>query len=238
MADTSIEGAPFATSDLYWGNGIWGPFWTTDLIGVVSARRTTDGGASWSGQIDSALAATMGLAAWFDKQTPGDTGVIVHVASANDSSGQLEYQAFNVSTGAWGSAGNIIAFNPSATAGDQKVYITKTRNGNIVAGAVRSATASVTAKAASPYTSWSSIANPFESNANDMVLACSVNTGDGADAGIIFWDISADAISIKVYDDSANTWTETAIAASHVESPAWRQMWAATRLSDGHVLLL
>lgn len=248
MADLSIEGAPLGTSDLFFGNGIWGPFWLNQLVGAiiyidgnsdVVARKTTDGGASWGAPAVSENITAVTLSAWFDKQTPGDDGTKVHCAYMNDAASTHRYCAYDISAGTWGTPNTAASPNPSATANSNKSFITKTRNGNILIGGVVSALSSHCFKAASPYTSWTSITNPYETNANDQTLGCSVNTGDGADAGVIFWDISAFQISIKVYDDSANTWTETAISGTaHTSQAAWRQMACTTRLSDGHVLVV
>jgi hypothetical protein len=62
------------------------------------------------------------------------------------------------------------------------------------------------------------------------------NTADTADLACIYWDVSVNAISIKMYDDSANTRTETAIG-SAVESVSYRNFDWAVRHSDGHIIL-
>ena len=62
------------------------------------------------------------------------------------------------------------------------------------------------------------------------------NTGDDADAAAIFWDRSADIISVKMYDDSANTWTKNPMLTSVVDDTTDISMDASTRHSDGFIL--
>lgn len=246
MADVSLESAPLGTLDLFFGNGIWGPFWVSDQVGAIifvntdgdiTARKTTDGGASWGSQIVLEAETAVSLAAWFDQQTPGDTGDLIHIAYHADTAGQVRYANFDISAGAWSTPNNVGALNASATQNSNQIAIHKTRSGRIIVTAVTSAVGSVAAKADSPWSSWTSITSPFESNANDQVLGVVPNTGDNNDGAILFWDISANQISIKVYDDSGNSWTETIIASSQAESTTWKQMASTMRLSDGHILL-
>lgn len=75
-------------------------------------------------------------------------------------------------------------------------------------------------------------ADVFEAAAEeDWVLLYPANTADTADACAIYRDISANAVSIKMYDDSADTRTETAIV-SATDSTTYINMDGAIRHSD------
>ncbi|KKL55633.1 hypothetical protein LCGC14_2253440, partial [marine sediment metagenome] len=62
---------------------------------------------------------------------------------------------------------------------------------------------------------------------------------DNQDIWCIYWDRSADEISLKIYDDSGNSWSETSIATGMADDSAgsYAQMSAAPRHSDNHAIL-
>jgi hypothetical protein len=53
-----------------------------------------------------------------------------------------------------------------------------------------------------------------------MILLPDYDAADTQDMLAIFWDASANEISRKLYDDSANSWAETSIATSMTDSAA------------------
>jgi len=64
------------------------------------------------------------------------------------------------------------------------------------------------------------IADPSEGATQDQYLLLPGWNADTADVMLIFWDASANELSVKRYDDSANTWGETSIAGSMTDLPA------------------
>jgi hypothetical protein len=56
-------------------------------------------------------------------------------------------------------------------------------------------------------------------------------TSDDADLACIFWDLSANQLSIKMYDDSANTRTETTLVSS-TDNNIYKNFDASVRHSD------
>ncbi len=61
---------------------------------------------------------------------------------------------------------------------------------------------------------WTSRADPVEASSSDWFLDYPGNEADDADGYLIYYDDSAGALSMKVYDDSADSWAETSIDAS------------------------
>ncbi len=61
---------------------------------------------------------------------------------------------------------------------------------------------------------WTSRADPVEASSSDWFLGYPGNEADDADGYLIYYDDSAGALSMKVYDDSADSWAETSIDAS------------------------
>lgn len=244
MADVIINGSPFAGTNQD-GQAQWGPFWLSPTEGAVIfedgnddlvAIKTTTGVAGYGSVIVGHAETVRGLACWFERSNPGNSGTKVHCVFLAAVAADLLYAAFDISAGTWSSP---VTLNASVDVSSIHLpFIAGTRSGGFVAGSVvATGTASYAYKSANG-SSWSAIANPYESNAADMVRGVSVNTGDNNDAGVVFQDASADAISVKMYDDSANTWTETAIGAlTEINNASQWEFSTDTRLSDGHTIL-
>lgn len=240
MADTIVTAAD---TTIFNSRGLWGPYWVSPLIGCiiyvdanvdVAARKTTDGGATWGAAVVLEAELCDQMQAVFDRQVVGDTGDKVHIAYVSGTSDTLRYSNYDISANAW--AGVVsTAHNASGTDNSNKVFITKTKSGNILCGAVNSGVASIAVKLASPWSSMSAITSPYEANANDATLGGVYvsGTGDDNDGGIFFWDTSANAISVKLYDDSGNSWTETAIASGFTLNTTYHGWSCAVRHSDG-----
>lgn len=199
--------------------------------------KTTDGGATWgsTGTISS-TGDLVYLSAWFDQETPGDSGTLIHMAYLDRDNDQCLYRTIDISDASLGtersSLGDVTAVEINGST--NKVAITKARNGNLIVAftteadndCVRSTNGGVT---------WIDRANPFESaNQPDWLLLYPANVDAGDIAGI-FWDASADAISVKMFDESGNTWNETAILSSMVEDAYDINMDGAVMHSDGKI---
>jgi Neuraminidase (sialidase) len=88
--------------------------------------------------------------------------------------------------------------------------------GSIDAGTEDGAWSSVDAGA-----TWTdAIADPSEAATQDQYYLLPGWNADTADIQLIFWDASADEISVKRYDDSANSWAEEVIATGMVDTVA------------------
>jgi len=62
------------------------------------------------------------------------------------------------------------------------------------------------------------------------------NEADNQDVWGIYWDVSADEISLKTYDDSGDSWSEQSISGSMVAVSTYIHMDGAIRFSDGHLI--
>jgi len=125
----------------------------------------------------------------------------------------------------------------STTPSNNRMSITKTVSGNIIIaystqseiGAIKSDDLFATAG--------TTITDVYETGTEeDQLMLFPASTADDNDAAGIFWDRSATAVSVKMYDDSEDTWTETA-AASSMSAGAYRNWDASVRHSDSHILL-
>jgi len=245
MADKLVYTNVYATADQ---TGIWGPYWINATTGVVvysdASRnmrfsRTTNGGADWSDtQIDSGTG-LRSCACWFDQETPGDSGTLIHVTWADSGDNAIYYRTIDISDGSQGTRRTVDAgVTVSTTHWNNRTAITKTVSGNIIVAFSTQSEIECYKSADLFATAGTDIADVFETTTEeDWLLLYPASTADDNDAVGIFWDRSANAISVKMYDDSGDSWTETAIASSMVDHAYYKTMDAAVRHSDSHILL-
>lgn len=247
MADTTVYGSgsslvhtrqwlrwPYRISETVWAMILLDSWWD------LRAARTTDWWANRSVSSAFANVDTRQVACFFDQEVPWDTWTKIHATLLNftgAATGTCLYWDYDISTGTLGTV-RIIASSLTVhtTSTNNRISIGKSRNGNLYVGFVdgteqgfyRSTDAWVNRSSRTVVTEWVT--------AYDYIMFFPANTADTADLACIFWDVSANAVSIKMYDDSANTWTETAIG-SAVESVSYRSFDASVRHSDGHIIL-
>lgn len=206
--------SPDTNDDLYW-------------------TKSTDGGYEWSlpNAIYAGVVETYGI--WFEKWTPGDSGTIIHIAWVGSGDDDCTYDSLNTSNDA--ETGNIDVFAGLSTGGgdDICVSITKTRGGNLLVvftfgdgaegGLYRS-----TALGASA--SFTIRADPTETAAADYFLIFPGFAADNQDALILYWDRSAEEVTVKVYDDSADSIAESAAETglTDIAVSTCCPQWAAT----------
>ena len=257
MADVTIEAAAHSASFIIANRGC--VFWTTSLIGYVIYvdanndlvyRKTTDGGVNWSAANALVTGTVFAYDCWADWQTKDDAGTKIHFACVDDSSDDILYGYLDTSddseyTGKIEDCQGTGAIYVGIERIIHYISIAKTRGGNLaVACRYRDANATATYFYIF-YTSpdgatWTSKTSPWEAANADYILLFPANLVDNQDLWGVFWDASANEISLKTYDNSNNDWTtiaEASIATSMAEAVYYLQMDGVIRLSDGHLLL-
>lgn len=243
MAETTVTLSAGGSGDD--SSGLWGPYWISPLAGMVvthysgsdvRAIFTTDGGATWDETTVITAATIEHLACWFDRETPGDGGNLIHVTYSDSATPDVSYRNVNVLTQAMSTEVAIdTGVTVSATNADNRSAITKTRSGNLIV-AFDTDNEIECYRSVDGGASWVDIADVYETTgAKDWCLLYPASTDDDDDACAIFWDASADAISTKMWDNSAGTWTETAVLSSMIEDVTHISMDAAVRHSDGMI---
>lgn len=252
MADVSAFASPYLGTEVQ--GGLWGPYWTSPSVGYFLVKvegaddlaiiKTTDSGASWA-EVDSADApgisdnATVSPAAWFDQETPGNSGTKIYVAYADDDAAtfsRLKYVTFDTSTDQWGTPVTVRDVENGATTWiATPIAITLSVGGVLfIAGQNNGATQFL--YRSTDGSSWTSKAAPGEAAA-DRFMLFPANLADTNDIWCLFHDASANELSLKTYDDSANSWSEAAVdAATESSSAPVRFFDGAIRHSDGHLL--
>lgn len=246
MADTIVETLVLGSLDS--SNGLFGPYWSTPLIGVIifiddssniSFARTTNGGASWS-TTEIQVGDTTHLSCYYDKETPSDTGTLIHATWADlTGTDSIKYVTIDVSDGSVGTIRILDNTVTVSTSTLMRLAVTKTVSGNIIVAFSTQTEIGCLKSADNFATAGTVIADPFETaTEEDFLLLYPAATADDSDACSIFWDRSANELSVKMYDDSENTWTETSISGSMAADPQHYNMDAAVRHSDSHILFV
>ena len=250
MVDTVVDA--FALNDVELSGGTWGPYWIDDQIGAIafisattfSVWRTTNGGSSWTENAVDSSASARHVAAWFDQETPGDTGTILHLVCLDsvgaDGTNEFYYRDFDISDGTFGTR-RLIQGGLTVSTFEQtnKTAITKTRSGNLIAAyrTVSGPTSGVERSTDGGVT-WDVRTDVFESSADAFVVFFPADTDDDDDAVCLFVH-NTDLLTIKMYDETANSWTEfgTNVFSCDNTGGLRRLFDASVRHSDGHIVV-
>src|SRR4030042_38050 len=212
-----------------------GIFMTSTLIGYfihyaagdVYYTKTTDGGVTWSANI-MIFDAILYASCWADWQTPGDSGTkihivaITHTGAGND--GSVQYRYLDTATDTLGDAVEIEACQGSGVIGIiiQPAWdycaMTKARGGNLMASfryvidENDQYEGTYTSADGITWTSKTGLGEDADFGDNDYFFLFPGNESDSQDIWCIFYDNTADELSLKTFDNSANTWSEQSIA--------------------------
>ncbi len=242
-ADTEVDNAVATTSERR--NGLMGPYWVNGSAAVIifiddgndiSFSKTIDGGINWvKTQIQAGT--TEHITAWFDQETHKDSGDLVHVGWIDNVDDEAKYVTVNISDGSLGTIRIVDSTITSAVTSGNRIALTKTFGGNLLL-AFSTQTEIESYRSVDLGVNWVSRADPFETTTEeDWLLLYPANTHSiSNDSAGIFWDRSANEISIKMYNDSANTWTETSISGSMSDDINTINMDGSIRHSDRHLL--
>ena len=209
----------------------------------IKYSKSTDGGGTWAAPVTVLAGSILAYAVWFDKWTPGDSGDDIHMVYIDHPTTDIRYRSLDTSSDTLStettvrnesSVRNATGFN------EHTIGITKARGGNLYcAFRLSRLTDDVDFfyRSTDGGSTWTSRASPYESD-NDHVLLYPGDETDNQDVWMIFWDISADEIDLKIYDNSGDSWSTTNISTGMA---GWHadhlQMSGCVRHSDNHVLL-
>lgn len=248
MADTTVEAT--AQGGIEFTLGVWGPYWISATVGVIVAcdsgddinyYRTTDGGATWT-PVEISATTVVSTAVFFDREVPGDTtGNLLHIWWVVSTDGVLKYQTVDINGNSLGTERTIATIVSGETASVSTMLAAcKTVSGNLlVSGRVSAVTNTVFHyRSTDSGANWTTRAAIWENVGSDSGRYYPANTADGADAALLYYDDSATELSVKMYDDSADTVTETSVRTSFDPGSAIagrnHAHWdAAVRHSDG-----
>ena len=249
MADVSIDGAVATSTAL----GMRCMVFTSYLVGYMfyadsglKYSKTTDGGATWAAPVLVSTATTNPLAfdVWFDQWTPGDSGTLIHCTWFENTLDDLFWRTVNTSGDGLGTQRVVFAGSTFVAGRGIFASVTKTRSGYLYiaydgdAGAEKGLFRSTDSG-----TSWSAnLSTTFvEATIDQCLLFPASNTGDDNDCWAVYHDASADALTLKMWDSSAASATESATIVALIEGVTnlvHQYGFSGTvRHSDGHLLV-
>lgn len=179
--------------------------------------KSTNGGITWSAPTLIKGTVTMdAISVWYDRWTVSSSGNLIHIAYMDLNSDDIFYRSLDTTTDTLGTETTIFA---GATAsGSGTLSIVKAIGGNLYClFDIDGGTETGFYRSTDSGGTWAARTDANEAT-SDYYLLVPGFAADNQDIMCIYWDRSADEISRKIYDDSANSWAETSIAASMVDA--------------------
>jgi hypothetical protein len=210
----------------------------------ASFSKSLDGGVTWSNPVALRAMTSTQIAVWYDRWS-GIDGDLIHVVYTDNSGANVYYRSINTANSDTLST-EYTVFDGASTANGGAISIARMRGGNlVVVGTIDVNTEVFSKKSIDVGVNWSNIAAGYETGSTISDL-CIVMPGWGADtndAMMFYYDKDASEISVKYYDDSVNSWSETSIATSisKVNHTDYGYLWdisAAVDLTNSQNLLV
>ena len=181
-----------------------------DAASDLVYTKTTDGGFTWSVPTVVRTGTLVAHAVWYDRWTGLSTDKIrIAYVDNND----IFYRDLDISSDTLGTETTV--FDGTSSAAGGALSIVAGRDGRIaVAGSIDAGAEDGAWSSTDDGATWGdTIADPSEGATQDQYYLLPGWNADTADLMLIFVDASANGLSVKRYDDSANSWAETAIIA-------------------------
>lgn len=211
----------------------------------VSFRKSVDGGITWGATVVVFAGTTTNLSVWYDRWS-GIAAGLIHCAYTESGGSDTLYRTINTESSDALSTQTTIFAGTSRAAGGH-LSITRAKGGNVYCKTVIDAGAEGgfyrLPNANVPNGAWDAARTVDEAIAtlDQMILVPNLTSADQQDIMAIFWDASADEVSRKLYDDSANSWGETSIAGTMVElstATAFANFDIAVDLTNNRIVLV
>lgn len=215
-----------------------------NLAQDVQFRKSTDGGITWQQDVVVFTGTAIYLSVWFDRWSSLSAGLI-HCAYTESVTNDTLYRTINTESSDALSTQTVI-FAGASQANGGHLTIARALGGNVYCktcidagvegGFFRLPNANV------PNGAWDAARTIDEALATqDQMILMPGFAADNQDMLAIFWDGSANEISRKIYDDSANTWAETSIATGFTDllaTVATANFSAVCDLANSRVVLI
>lgn len=210
----------------------------------VLFSKSTDGGLTWSNPTVVFAGTVTNLSCWYDKWS-GLAGGLIHCAYTESGGSDTLYRTIDTASSD-GLSTQTTIFNGTSRASGGNLSIARARGGNVYCKTMIDAGAEGgffrLPNANVPNGAWDAARTVDEALATtDQNIVLPGFAADNQDMLMIFWDASANEVSRKIYDDSANSWAETSIATSMTDSvatTAFPHFAAAVDLANSRVIVV
>src|SRR3990172_5722149 len=210
----------------------------------VSFKKSTDGGLSWTAPTEIFAGTVTALSVWYDRWSNISAGLIHLAYTASGTDDTLYRPIHPESSDALSTQTVIFAGATTGTGGC--LSICRARGGNVYCATMIDAGAEGgffrLLNANVPNGAWDAARTINEALATtDQMILLPGWAADNQDIMAFFWDASADEISRQLYDDSANSWSETSIGTTMVDQTAvtaFPHFSAAVDISNSRNLLV
>lgn len=213
-----------------------------DKLDDVFFKKSVDGGLTWSSGTSVFTGSVIALAVWYDRWS-GLSADRIHMAYTETGGHDTLYRTIDTASSDALSTQTTIFAGASAVATGAMLTISRARGGNVYCrttidngaegGFFRLQNANV------PNGAWDAARTINEALAgSDNGILVPGFAADNQDMMMMFWDNSANEVSRYIYDDSANSWGETSIAASMtkgLQSSAFPNFSAAVDLANSRI---
>jgi len=206
--------------------------------GKLVFDKTINGGLNWSSGLSSVAITDQtdveNYAVWYDGWTPGNAGSLIHIAFLENGGDTVYYDSIDTANSDT-QKGEVAVYSDSATTRTSitdSLSITRATDGDLyiaLASGAASSTA-VVRYSTDVGTNWNTTAAEGVDDATqDYIMLMPLAT---ADVLLFRWDVSANAIQTKEYEDGANAWdagwTDISATATEDTSLTWNETWSAT----------
>jgi len=202
--------------------------------------KTTNGGLTWGAEVSIFTGTVEGFDVWYDQWTPGDTGRIIHIWYINGGTGDdILYTRLNTTNDVQTDI-TVVSLTSTANGRGQFISGTKARGGNLYcaydidAGEEMGMYRSVDNGA-----NWSVMTSPME-QVIDQCKLFPANVADPQDIWLLYQDASTNELTLKEYDNSGNSFTESAALSMTEETTNGVGQYGfdgSIRHSDGHLIV-
>src|SRR3989344_2166373 len=171
-----------------------GYFFFIDADADFSYIKTTDGGASWTGEVEidnDPTITALAFDVWYDKWTPGDSGTKIHIWWVQIDVDDILYKNLDTSTDTLSAMTTPFAGGTGVASVANSVSGTKARGGNLyVAGTIDAAAECEFARSTDGGATWdATLTSPLEA-CGDQGKLFPGNETDTQDIWMLYDDIS------------------------------------------------
>lgn len=178
--------------------------------------KSLDFGLTWGAETSLETIECNQLTVWYDRWSGINAGLI-HVAFTDLVTDDVFYRTIDTENSDTLGTKRTVFLGGTASA-LSSLSISKMIGGNIiVVGAIDQATEPLARKSTDGGANWTDISSVYEA-VNDAIIMLPGWGADNQDGMAFYWDYDANEISVKYYDDSGNSWSETSLATSMLKS--------------------